>query len=230
MLKNLPVYNSPCRRKSREPTSPSSFNKSIQGGKTIILSRDYYPKHELSLKTKKFAYYEFTNHLIICNTNLDLLENQHLRYSLLLPILRDATRSIKRASEEFRNDSIGRWKEREKIHAIVAAERFRVEAKERPWKTRGWASRGTHLLQLRNATNERATLSLSLSRRREKERERERARWLPATTRPAAHYSRSPRRATTIKTSSSSPLGWCMVSFTKRAVGRLRVQAFQPSF
>lgn len=174
-MKNLPVYNSPCRRKSREPTSPSSFNKSIQGGKTIILSRDYYPKHELSLKTKKFAYYEFTNHLIICNTNLDLLENQHLRYSLLLPILRDATRSIKRASEEFRNDRFNRKvkREREKIHAIVAAERFRVEAKERPWKTRGWASRGTHLLQLRNATNERATLSLS--RRRERERERESA-------------------------------------------------------
>lgn len=66
-------------------------------------------------------------------------------------------------SQEFRNaiDRFNRWvKKREKIHAIVPAERFRVEAKERPWKTRGWASRGTHLLQLRNATNE---LSISLS-------------------------------------------------------------------
>lgn len=122
-------------------------------------------------------------------------------------------------------DSIGRWKERERKYT-QSSQRNDSASKRRN-------GRGKHVAGHReghtccNYVTRRTNERLSLFLVGEKERERERARWLPATTRPAAHYSRSPRRATTIKTSSSSPLGWCMVSFTKRAVGRLRVQAFQ---
>lgn len=117
-------------------------------------------------------------------------------------------------SQEFRNaiDRFNRWVKRERERKYTRSSQRNDSASKRR------NGRGKHVAGHREGhtccnyvTRRTSSLYLSLSRRRESVPP-------PPLLQHGSSplYSRSPR-ATTINTS-SSPLGWCIVSFTNRAV------------